>query len=86
MGSSADAEYLVIVCLNDTKTDTPDLSTLRAFKAKGNQGINYYPGVWHHPMIALDVPMEFVCIVYEDSTAEDCEEVFYEESECIICS
>lgn len=46
--------YLVVVALNDPKTDKPDLSTLAAFVAARNQGITYYPGVWHHPMIALD--------------------------------
>ena len=29
-------------------------ATPRAFLAHGGQGINYRPGTWHHPLIALD--------------------------------
>ena len=46
--------YLVIVCLNDPKKDLPDLSTLKAFLATDTQSISYHPGVWHHPLIALN--------------------------------
>ena len=46
--------YLVVVAHNNSKTNKPDLSTLRVFVAAANQGITYYPGIWHHPMIALD--------------------------------
>ena len=45
--------YLVVVCLNNEDDDKPDLSTLNAFVVPSTQGISYYPGVWHHPMIAL---------------------------------
>ena len=33
------------------------------------------PGVWHHPMIALDNVTDFTCLVYEDGTSGDCEVV-----------
>ncbi len=61
--------YLVIVALGG---DTPDLSTLSAFVAHGAQAIAYHPGVWHHPMVALDAAIDFVCFVHEDGTARDC--------------
>jgi ureidoglycolate lyase len=61
--------YLVIVALGDA---APDLSTLRAFVASGTQGCSYRPGVWHHPMIALDSEIDFACLVWEDGSAEDC--------------
>ncbi|CAG8519657.1 10792_t:CDS:2 [Paraglomus brasilianum] len=67
--------YLVIVCLNG-QDDKPDLSTLRAFVGSSKQGINYFPGVWHHPMIALKQVTDFVCLVHESGvTEEDCEEI-----------
>jgi len=61
--------YLVVVALG---SDSPDLSTLRAFVAKKNQAISYNPGVWHHPMVTLDKITDFTCVVSEDGTEGDC--------------
>jgi ureidoglycolate lyase len=65
------SRYLAVVALGG---DAPDLSTLRAFLVEGTAGISCRPGVRHHPMIAL-VPTDFVCLVWEDGTASDCDEV-----------
>ena len=62
--------YLVLVALGG---DAPDLSTARAFVASASQGVSYRPGVWHHPMIALDAPIDFTCLVWEDGSEGDCE-------------
>ncbi len=62
--------YLVVVALGE---DAPDLSTARAFAASSVQGVSYRPGVWHHPMIALDAPTDFTCFVWEDGTSGDCD-------------
>jgi len=70
MFSPLNAErYLVVVCLGE---DLPDLSTLGVFVADGKQAINYNPAVWHHPMIALDNEIDFVCLVHEDGGDDDC--------------
>lgn len=61
--------YLVVVALGG---DAPDLGTVRAFLAGPTQGVSYRPGVWHHPMIALDAPTEFACLVWEDGSDDDC--------------
>ena len=61
--------YLVIVAGGG---DQPDLTTLGAFMASGTQGVSYHPGVWHHPMIALDREIHFACFVFEDGTRDDC--------------
>jgi ureidoglycolate lyase len=61
--------YLVVVALGG---DEPDLRTVRAFLAGPTQGVSYRPGTWHHPMIALDAPIDFACFVWEDGTAADC--------------
>lgn len=70
--------YLAVVALGG---DRPDLSTLAAFLAEGPQGVSYHPGVWHHPMIALDAEADFACLVWEDGSAGDCVEVRYAEAE-----
>lgn len=67
--------YLVVVALGG---DAPDLSTLAAFVASGTQAISYRPGVWHHPMIALDAETDFLCLVWEDGTSGDCVVVSYD--------
>lgn len=55
--------------------DAPDLSTLAAFLVDGSRGISYRPGVWHHPIVALDTESDLACLVWEDRTPGDCEVV-----------
>ena len=62
--------YLVIVCEGH---ESPELRTLKAFIARTEQGITYRPGIWHHPLIALDRQTDFACIVHEDGTDGDSE-------------
>lgn len=45
MGQDKDNVYLVVVAKNGLD-DRPDISTLRAFVARGNQGIAYNTGIW----------------------------------------
>ena len=49
--------YLVVVAPPGAP---PRAGALRAFLCRGDQGVNYHRGVWHHPMIALDHPCTFV--------------------------
>ena len=72
--------YLVIVAEALGDQNAPDLSTLRAFLVEGARGIAYHPGTWHHPMIALEQPLDFTCLVYEDGSSGDCVEFAIEES------
>jgi ureidoglycolate lyase len=62
------SRYLVVVAMGGSE---PDLSTLRAFIAEAGTAVSYRPGVWHHPMIALDRVTDFACLVWEDGTSED---------------
>ncbi|KAJ1979047.1 Allantoicase [Dimargaris xerosporica] len=64
--------YLVVVAANGPDGQ-PDYATLKAFVAEKWQGITYFPGVWHHPMVALDVTTDFLCLVWENGIPEqDC--------------
>lgn len=73
--------YLVIVAPGG---DVPDLNGLAAFVAQGHQGITYRPGVWHHPLIALDAQTDFACVVFEDDTAHDCATYGIPEAERVV--
>jgi len=63
--------YVAVVALGG---DAPDLATLRAFVVPGRSAISYRPGVWHHPMIALDAVTDFACLAWEDGTPGDATE------------
>jgi ureidoglycolate lyase len=65
--------FLVVVCPSDARGE-PDVAQLRAFVCGPGQGVNYHAGVWHHPIIALDGPADFIMLAWEDGTARDCEE------------
>lgn len=51
--------YLVVVA---PKGDAPKPSDLRLFLARGNQGVNYATGVWHHPLLGLETVVDFIVI------------------------
>jgi ureidoglycolate lyase len=67
------ARYLVVVA-PDGPGGEPDLDRLAAFVATSGQGINYLAGIWHHPIVALDAPADFVMLAWEDGGPQDCEE------------
>ncbi len=48
--------WLVLVC-----GDPADASSFRAFRASGEQGINYARGTWHHPLLVLQ-PQQFFIV------------------------
>jgi ureidoglycolate lyase len=64
--------FLVIVAQGD---EQPDLSSLAAFVVEGPTAITYAPGIWHHPMIALETSADFVNVLFADGTDGDCHEV-----------
>jgi len=66
------SERIVIVCRSGNH-GTPDLQTLSAFRLTGEQGVIYRPGVWHHPIMALDRKALFLVQSWQDGTDDDCE-------------
>ncbi len=62
--------YIVVVAPPGAPPATADL---RAFFCRGDQGINYHRGVWHHPMIALDEPATFL-EVHWTGADDNCDE------------
>ena len=54
--------------------DAPTAHQLRAFRATGNQGVNYRAGVWHHPLIVLEPDHDFI-VVDRGGPGDNCDEV-----------
>jgi len=51
--------FLVVVA---PPGDRIDPTSVRAFVTNGRQGVNYGPGTWHHPLIALRNPSQFLVV------------------------
>lgn len=63
--------YLVVV---GEGADAPDLQTLRCFLVAAGQGVNYAPGTWHHPLLALEAPCDFL-VLDRHGPGDNCDEV-----------
>lgn len=63
--------YLVVVAPAHAR---PDADALRVFLARGDQGVNYATGVWHHPLLALDEVCDFL-VIDRDGPGDNCDEV-----------
>jgi ureidoglycolate lyase len=61
--------YLVVVApAGELKPDR-----VRAFLARSRQGVNYARGVWHHPLLALEVTSDFL-VVDRGGPENNCDE------------
>ena len=63
--------YLVVVA---PPGPPPGVDELRVFLARGDQGVNYATGVWHHPLLALGAVCDFL-VVDRSGSAPNCDEV-----------
>lgn len=71
--------YLVVVAPAGAP---PRLEDLRVFLARGNQGVNYAAGVWHHPLLALEAQSDFL-VVDRAGPGHNCDEIPLEGSATI---
>lgn len=60
--------WLVVVA------ERPEPGALRAFLARGDQGVQYARGVWHHPLLVLATSQDFV-VVDREGPGANLEEV-----------
>ena len=60
--------WLVVVA------ERPEPDALRAFLVRGDQGVQYARGVWHHPLLVLAPAQDFV-VVDRDGPGGNYEEV-----------
>ena len=72
--------FLVIVA---APGKVPLAGDLHAFVTNGRQGVNYARGTWHHPLIALGAPGEFL-VIDRGGPGENNDEVFFGEGEIVL--
>lgn len=65
--------FIVVVAPDGEVVDPAEL---RAFVTNGSQGVNYHKGVWHMPMVAMEVGQEFL-IIDRAPTRDNCEEFIF---------
>ena len=63
--------YLVVVA---PAGEAPGVEQLKVFLARGDQGVNYATGVWHHPLLALEGVCDFL-VVDRSGPGHNCDEV-----------
>jgi ureidoglycolate lyase len=68
------APFLVVVAPPGERVDR---ASVRAFVTNGAQGVNYRRGTWHHPVIALRNPAQFL-VVDRVGPGTNCDELFFE--------
>jgi ureidoglycolate lyase len=64
--------FLVAVAQQGAAPTSPN--DLFIFITNGRQGVNYKPGVWHHPLLAIETTSDFL-IVDRNADTDDCDEV-----------
>jgi len=64
--------FLVVVA-PDGGPGVPDPDRIRVFLAQAGQGVNYHPGTWHHPVLALDQVSDFI-VIDREGEGHNCDE------------
>jgi len=55
--------------------ERPKAEDCRLFHAFGDQGVQYDPGIWHHPLLILTQSQEFLLIERDGAPCEGLEEI-----------
>ncbi|USG62283.1 ureidoglycolate lyase [Sneathiella marina] len=69
--------YLVAVA---PRGDVVSVDDLKIFSARGDQGVNYHAGTWHHPVLALEAVSDFL-VIDRGGEGPNCDEFFFDEPE-----
>lgn len=72
--------YLVVVAPAGA---APTAAELKVFVARGDQGVNYGPGVWHHPLLALGEVSDFI-VIDRSGPGHNCDEIELERPGLIV--
>lgn len=69
----SDEPYLVLVA-PPGEAVLPE--QMRAFSASSRQGVNYHPGTWHHPVLALNQESDFL-VIDRGGDGDNCDETHF---------
>ena len=69
--------YIIVVAVISKIVGPKDL---HAFRAQGDQGINYKRNLWHHPLLTLEKNHDFL-VVDRGGPGENCEEMWFTEEQ-----
>lgn len=72
-------QSFLIVVAAQLNPNTPDLEKIYAFISNGKQAINYHTGTWHHPLLTLEAPSDFV-VVDRIGEGHNCDVFTFEEN------
>ncbi len=70
----ANHRWLIVV----SPAATPSADNLRAFWARGDQGVQYAKNIWHHPLLVIEPTQDFL-IADRAGPGENLEEVWFDE-------
>ena len=73
-------DWLVVV---GEGAQTLDPATIRCFVARGDQGVNYAPDVWHHPVLAL-APMQLFLVVDRGGAGHNLDECWLPDEQHLV--
>lgn len=65
-------QQFLIVVAPSLDSEKPNLNQIQAFISDGSQGVNYRSGTWHHPLLTLEAPSDFV-VVDRIGTGPNCD-------------
>ncbi|MDQ7079699.1 MAG: ureidoglycolate lyase [Paracoccaceae bacterium] len=57
----------------------PEPAACRAFLCRGDQGVNYRAGTWHHPLLVLGDAQDFL-VVDRAGPGDNLQEVFFDQT------
>jgi len=75
-------DWLVVVARGPDPVDINAPDNLTAFRATGQQGVNYARNVWHHPLLVFHADSRFL-IIDRKGPGKNLEEVVFREKICL---
>lgn len=55
-------QRFVVIVARSLDVASPDETEVYAFISNGQQGVNYHAGTWHHPLLTLEAPSDFLIV------------------------